>query len=265
MHFRRMSKISQTALAAGLICIGFSAPQSAWSQENSDNQNLTIEDLEGFINLPSSAQLRRESDEDLTNPRDVFSNEALRQEYLGNQPDYVYIPEGVDPMIIPWIRNQIVAGELMQDARDAFSRAQETGDVLAAQSIVRNLEEISTKYPDAPQIADAQSLVEEISNWILGMQPKDDGSDDNKGPEIVEPAPITPNLPLPSWVKDNTTGVIVDTENPEDSVVLVGDFILREGESLVDRYAGVSVKEIAAQQVIYEYNNREHAVIVESN
>lgn len=221
----------------------------------------TVFDLEQYINMPAGARLRRESEEDLNNPTAIFADPETRREFFGEAPPYVYIPQGVDPMIIPWIRNDIVASELLRDVQNAFNKAKGLDDIAAARSAAQKLEALITQYPETSSVEDAQKLNTEMRTWITTMT-----AEKPVGPEgPVENVPRPVNIDLPSWVVSNTRGVIVDNMNPNQSVVLVGDLILKPGDSLTGQFAAVSVKEVSNQTVIYEYLDIDHVVLVESN
>jgi len=73
----------------------------------------------------------------------------------------------------------------------------------------------------------------------------------------AEPEPVR----LPPWIGNNTVGVLLDIEDPSESLVLVQDFILRQGDP-VPRFPAVTVKEIRPRQVIYEMEETDFLVPV---
>lgn len=233
-------------------------------EESSISDTTTVIDLEALINLPASARLRREADENPDKPRSLFDSTEIRSAYLGITPRYVYIPRGVDPMIIPWIRERIVVGELLEDTQSEFDALRrETNPEIAlatARKVLRKTESIATDYPNTNRLPDVQKLSDEVRVFIDQLtKPVDNVVDDNteiKAPKVT--------VVLPIWVRENTRGIIYDRENIDNSVVLVGDFIVTEGQQ-IERYPTVTVKDIQDRRVIYEFQQTEHVVIVESN
>ncbi len=218
------------------------------------NIEATVSDLEALISLPPQARLGRESDEDLANPRNLFESKEAQEFLLGEHPKFIYIPEGTDPMIIPWVREQIVVAELLSDAEEAFKRAKDANNKTTAQEdALPKVARILESYPSAPNATQAKQLKVQIETFINTMEnPVTDGE--------KKPTPTT-FVKLPPWITTNTHGVVLDLENPADSVVLVGDYVLRPGES-VDRFPTVVVKEVRSQQVVFEYQDHEFLVIV---
>ncbi|MGF1572495.1 MAG: hypothetical protein ACFCU1_05430 [Sumerlaeia bacterium] len=229
-------------------------------------ESTTVIDLETLINLPSGARLRREADEDLRNPRSLFENDQARDEFLGKAPRFVYIPRGVDPMIIPWIRERIVVGELLDDVQEEFDtvRAEPTKDVAvaSARTLLRKTESIAAEYPTSNRIAEIQKISDEIRTHINMLTEVAVANTSDQ--QVTEIAPPSREVILPIWVRENTRGIISDREDDNGSLVLVGDFIIGKGET-VELYPGVRVKEIQDRRVIYTYQQTEHVVMVESN
>lgn len=229
--------------------------------DSSANVEATVADIESLISLPSSAQLGRESDEAMDKPVNLFESPEVMRTLLGNKPRYVYFPEGTDPMIIPWVRNQVVAAELLADAMQVFKRAQTDGNVKDAQRAADLFASIIERYKETPQVADAKKYLDEVNVWIsVQTMPTPPGGD--KGKEPVPPGGTL--ITLPPWVQSNTRGIIHDTENPEGSRVLVGNYILKAGDTL-ERFPAVSIKEIGQAQVVYSYSGKEFLVAVKSD
>lgn len=214
----------------------------------------TVPELEALIALPPMARLGRESDENLGKPRNLFESEEARRSLLGDNPRFIYVPEGTDPMIIPWVREAIVAGELLADAEKIFREAAPNGDRDAGKRALDKLVEIRTKYPQAVVAQAAATLEAQVTAFVSAQ------SDDPTTSRPINPI----RKDLPPWVPSNTTGILLDLEDPSQSIVLVGDYILRVGDAL-PRYTNVKVKEIRAQQVVYDYDGSEHLVQVKSN
>lgn len=219
-----------------------------------DEIGTTVEDIEALISLPPQARLGREADEDLNSPFNVFQSEADIELLLGPQPRYVYFPEGVDPMILPWVRDQIVVQERTEDARRLFNTARNQNDRNGAQRAADILAELQDKFPEvAGANPDITRLKQDIDRYVSQLDP-------NAPPP---PMPVAESEQLPRWVVSNTRGVMLDRDHPRDSYVLVGDFILQEGDA-VDLFPAVTVKEILPQKVVFELNGIEHIVPVQA-
>ncbi|MBX3730156.1 MAG: hypothetical protein KF858_13315 [Candidatus Sumerlaeia bacterium] len=223
-------------------------------QEYVDDIGTTVEDIESLIQLPPRARLTREADEDPTNPNAIFASREAREALLGQTPAFVYIPVGMDPMIIPWIREQIVVREKLEDAERLLQEARNTRNASPAQTALAVVRELQASYPDSERSADMGRLAQQIEEFLTS--PIDAPPDDFTGPG-VEPPP-----PLPEWIRRNTLGVVLDREYPAESVVLVGDFILRRGDR-IERFPTVVVKDILPQQVVFEYQGVEHGIQVQ--
>lgn len=218
--------------------------------------DLTVEEAEALLDTPDTARLGREADEDLQNPTNILAQEAVRRNFLGEDPAFVYFPRGIDPLIVPWVRNRIVAGELLGDATEMLRRAQEMNDKAMAQRALEVAEEILEKYSETDEATRARVVARDARAFIQRpIRPEGEQ-------QIAEPVlpPQQQENPFPRWVRDNTVGVIVDRDSPDQSRVLVGDFILRPGERIA-RFPTVRVKEVFAQKVIYEFEGDE--VVIE--
>lgn len=212
------------------------------------NVEASVEQLERLINLPQPARLGRESEERST-PSNVFVDPATRERLLGKNPRFVYFPEGPDPMIVTWLRDAILAQELLDDARLARTNQ----DLKGAEA---KLAELIERFPATEAARQAQRELAEIRREIQsqiasgsqsGTKPKDDAP---------KPPVVTQQL-LPPWVVQNTNGVML-TKIPS---VLVGDHILTVGQS-VPRFAGVKVKRIEESRVVYEFQGQEFPIEV---
>jgi len=255
------------ALSAGLLVAGAARAQDGEatggapaldSEASYVDDGSAVEDsvpeLEALIALPPMARLGREADEDLGKPRNLFESAEARRSLLGDNPRFIYVPEGTDPMIIPWIREAIVASELYADAEKIYKEAQPQGDKEGAKRALEKLVEIQAKYSDSAVAQAAATLKAQVQTFI----------DATAGGPTGPTGPTKAATVLPPWVLTNTNGILLDLEDPSQSIVLVGDYILRTGDAL-PRYASVKVKEIRAQQVVYDYEGTEHLVQVKSN
>lgn len=240
------------------------------TEEELEEIGTTVQDIERMIQLPPPAQLGQEADEDLENPRSIFRDKAVREALLGPEPDHVYIPSGIDPMIIPWVRERIVVEEKLKEARDLFDKAQKqitsrdkTEEMhreaqRTAERAQTILEELQENYPEATQANQVEQLSRSVQQ-VLAMKYTDEGTfDPTRAPEIEERV-----VELPPWVIENTDGILLDRDDPRESLVLLDDQLLRPGDRL-KRYSAITVKEVLPQQVIYDYQGSEFIVKVDA-
>ena len=230
--------------------------QQASGEESQSGEQIvaTLEDIERLISLPPRTEMGREADEDLQDPRNLFESEATQTALLGDTPDFVYFPEGVDPMIIPWVREQIVVDEKLGDARELVDRARRDRDKDAAQRALEIVQELEENYPEAA----SRNNIREVRRAAENIMAQDFSS----GPVTRQPTVAPePEVELPPWIKLNTRGVLLDRDNPSESLALVGNFIVKAGEP-IERFPAVTVKEILPQQVIYEYQGVDFLVQV---
>lgn len=204
----------------------------------------SVSELQRLLNLPATGQLR-EYQEDPANPRSIFTSESDIQRIFGDRPRFIYFPEGVDPMIIPWVRARIASEEMWQEA----SLARANRDFDKAISLLRELRE---RFPATEAGGRAPAEInrvlrerEEANRPVVAEQP-----DLPTAPEAVDPV-------LPDWVRNNTSGVMLGA-TPR---VIVGNDFLTEGDP-VPRYASVRVKSIRDSEVVYVYQDREFTVEV---
>lgn len=218
----------------------------------------TVQDIENLIQLPPTARLKREADEDPLNPDSIFSSPEMREALLGSKPKFVYIPVGVDPMIIPWVREQIVVKEKLADAKRLLEQARNSRSKEPAESALGVLAELQDMYPNTESGPDIAKLRTDIESYIANPPHEQAGTDD----PLQAPDAQRAEVRLPEWIRRNTQGILLDRENPGESIVLVGDFLLRRGDR-IERFPTVVLKDILPQQVIYEYQDREFQVPVQ--
>lgn len=229
-------------------------PAPAAAAGGGENIEATVSQLEELIALPPTARLGRESDENLDKPRNLFETDEVRKSLLGPKPRYIYIPDGQDPMIIPWVREAIVAGEMLTDAGNLFKDAQAKKDKAIAQQALDKLKEVQKRYPTSPDATKAKAMEAEVTKYINQQNP--DPSNPGQQP------PLPPIETLPAWITNNTLGVILDKEQPGESVVLVGDYIIRPGEA-VPKFPSVTVQEVQPALVIYDFGGKQWPIKVE--
>lgn len=209
-----------------------------------ENVELTVGELEQLLNLPSAATLR-EIDIDPSQPSNLFTQERIAQIFQG-QPDFVYLPKGQDPMIIPWVRMRVMAQELWQDATIAVANR----DYQQALEILRRIREQTPNTEEAEKAPQEMARVERLMREAADGVAQPDPRDTAQAPEIRQ-------AELPEWIVQNTTGVMMG----DRPVVIVGNDFLRVGD-VVPRYAAVRVKSVSESEVVYVYQNKEFNVEV---
>jgi hypothetical protein len=149
-----------------------------------------------------------------------------------------------------------VASELLADATALLSRAQNAQDPALATQAMEMAQEIVDKYPDTQEVGGARELTNQARNLVIQLT---SGGDERP----LMPVAQGQDVSLPPWVPNNTTGVLIDRENPRNSLVLLGDDILKVGDK-VRRFPTVTIKQVLPEQVIYDYQGREFLVAVKS-
>lgn len=222
------------------------APEEEAPAPEATEGSVPLDRIAELIALPPGAQLGREADENLENPgRGVFGDESVAKQILGEKPRFIYYPKGADPMIIPWVRDAIVAAEKFADAEKAIA----AGQLETARDL---LKEIATKFPDTAEAKKAPDLVAQLDRRIQDINNPPEG-----GVTTIA-RPDDTGAELPKDVRERTNGVVFSA-NPR---VLVFDFILAEGDR-VPRYPGIRVKKITESEVIYEFQGKDFPVPVD--
>lgn len=225
------------------------------------SDDMSVEDLERLIQLPESIRLGREADERLDQPRSLFQDERVRAEILGEAPRVIYIPVGLDPMIIPWVRNEIVARELLEDAQRIFQQARAERDPVRARQAREILENIGARYADTPPAVEAERILAQVRAEIDMINEEIRVAELPPEERDAIPVPVEPVqvVELPSWIQQNTRGSLYNAQSPQDSILLIGDFILRPDEP-VPPFPAVTVKEIHPAQVVFTFSGRDFMV-----
>lgn len=225
------------------------------------SDDMSVEDLERLIQLPESIRLGREADERLDQPRSLFQDERVRAEILGEAPRVIYIPVGLDPMIIPWVRNEIVARELLEDAQRIFQQARAERDPVRARQAREILENIGARYADTPPAVEAERILAQVRAEIDMINEEIRRAELPPEERDAIPVPVEPVqvVELPSWIQQNTRGSLYNAQSPQDSILLIGDFILRPDEP-VPPFPAVTVKEILPAQVVFTFSGRDFMV-----
>lgn len=198
--------------------------------------------IEALATAPKAEDLGKESEEPET-PKTLFKTDEDVRKLLGEEPKFVYNPGDLpDPMIIPWVRREVIVRELLDMAQKGIKEGR-------LEEAKKYLEEILREYPGSRHIKEARASLEKVQKMLA----------EGYGPEGVR----APQVLLPAWIASHTSGVIVDKQNPTKSVVLIGDSILKAGDH-VPNYDEVVVGQISEKQVIYQYQGRKFPVVVEA-
>lgn len=209
---------------------------------DADATDVSVSELQQLVNLPSAVTIK-EYQENLQSPPVLFGSQEEAIRLFKVKPPFIYFPEGVDPMIIPWVRERIVAQELFEEATVATANR----DFDKSLDILKTLRE---KYPNT---SEGQKAQEEAARVIALKE-----SQGQPPGAVVDLKPPTQEGPLlPDWIGKNTSAILL-TSSP---VVLVGNDFLREGDP-VPRYSGVLVKTISASEVVFSYQNKEFTIEV---
>jgi len=205
----------------------------------------TVEQLEQLINAPREARLGREVDEPVQAPS-LFGDPVTVQRLLGEDPRYVYIPAGEDPMIVPWVRDRVKAAELLTEAQQLYAEGKLQDALVKAKIILE-------QFPRTDSVGKALDLKNRIEAELRRARPV---------PSDEKQIPVQEQRILPPWIHENTRGVVFDVGNPDSSSVLLGDFILNLGDP-IPSYPGIKVAKIEKSMVTYDYQGEMFQVMVE--
>lgn len=208
----------------------------------------TVEQLEQLINAPEEARLGREVDES-DQPFTLFGDRKRIEELLGDNPRYVYVPSGTDPMIVPWVRNRVMAAELLSEAREFFMAGR-------LQDALDKLNMILERFGDSDSVEKTRELKMTIEKRIA------EGNATKPDPNLIPPGPTPRDLPV--WISENTRGIVFDVDDAKKSSVLIGEYILHPGES-IPSYPGIKVVAIDRSRVTLDYQGQVFQLQVEGN
>lgn len=211
------------------------------------NVEVTTAELTQLLGLPPSADLR-EYQIDLNNPTNLFANNENIERIFGTSPRFIYLPEGTDPMIIPWVRRRIIAEQMLEDATIAAANR----DYELALQLLNRIRE------EAPNTEPAEKAPAEIAR--IERLRRQGAGEATPTPTVDRTGPSEEEVTLPQWVADNTTGILLGTS----PVVVVGNDFLRTGEP-VPRFPNVRVKTITQSEVVYTYRDKEFNVEVDGS
>ncbi len=212
----------------------------------------TVEELERLINAPAEARLGREVDEP-DQPFALFQDKDRVDELLGKDPRYVYIPAGSDPMIVPWVRNRVMAEELVAEAKELMAGGKYDEALGKVKTVLERFSDAETEA-----VGEARRMRERLDTLI---------AERNEVAEVGEislEVPAGPQPVLPAWIPENTKGIIFDVKDPDQSTVLIGEYILKVGDS-IPSYPGITVYEIKKGMVTLDYQGTKFRLLVEGN
>lgn len=201
-------------------------------------------------------QLGKESDEPAVIAGVLNTPEG--KSILQANPPFIYVPSGADPLIIPWVRDQVIFQEKLDEASKLLAEGKATRKVDVLKKALETIATVPTP-PDQQSTTALATLRNDIGKEIRTLETVASTGDTTT---VTAPTPVVVTLPEP--VRATTNGVIVDRENPNESMVVVGDYMLRPGQT-VPRFPAVRVKSISKQSVIYEFRGKEFVVNVRSD
>ena len=176
----------------------------------------------------------------------IFEDLDVRQ-LLGETPRFVYLAkERPDPMVLPWVRKEIIFKELQAEGNRlvaALGTATDDGAFKAARSVFEKMKALD--IPEYALLADSKlaeiQKLERQRNLILNP---------DADPNTIQPP--APDPVLEPWVVENTKGIL---HMPEGSMAVVGDDMLSEGEKL-PLYPNHMVYRIEADTVVFRVDGK---------
>jgi len=168
-------------------------------------------------------------------PKVLFKTEESIKKFLGKSPVFVYDPKNLrDPMIVPWIRDEVLAQEIISEANQLLKENK-------LKEAKLKVDEVFEKYPKTVQVKEAHELFIKIEQMI-----KDPTT--WEGPDVAK---------LPDWIKNETKGALID-KNEAESLALIGSHILKKGEIVPN--SDVIIKSIKKDCIIYLHRGKEFKV-----
>jgi hypothetical protein len=210
--------------------------------------------VEGFLPIDSGPVPTREVDEGAA--LNIFADPAVAKKLLFGRKVFVYDPKGrPDPMVVPWIRTEIIGTELINQALAYIKQAEASTDLETKRTrymeAQKELDQVVKADPTSVMGKNAQDLIEKVRKIIPPPEK----------PGTVTPTP-TPRIEFPPWVRANTKGIVIDRSPKQENRVLVGDDMLKVG-STVPKFPGVKIIEINRDSVVYEFESARITVNVE--
>jgi len=192
----------------------------------------------GTVSLPTA---NKEIGE-LATPRALLKDSPKLQRMLGDNPPFVYDPaDRPDPMLIPWTRARVMFKELDQIAQQAIA---EKNWPMAEMAYRRMLTLESDEYRQ---------------KGTLGLQQLEDLVAQDQDTRLPGSG-RSREARLPPWIAANTNGVIVDGDQ---SMCLVGSFILKVGDIVPRQPVDVTVVKIEPAAVHYKVLDKTFVVKVQ--
>lgn len=188
-----------------------------------------------------------ETSKTMTNPllsaRDVFGG-------TDKPLDFVYNPKGKpDPMLVPWTRLRVMLEEYIRIAEEAVKANQVER---AQRAYIAGLQLINaTVDPWGPGSKTLDEFREKI---LTGMQTVKVSA---AAMGALAPGGFNAVAELPSWVKDNLTGVVF---SPTDPVCLIGPYTLHEGQEVPNQSMEVIVQKIDFDKVTFKVLDQTYVV-----
>lgn len=192
-----------------------------------------------------------ESDERHQNLSTVAISDSAVKRILGNNPAILYrvIDDDplVDPMIIPWVRNAVILRETLDEA-NAF----------LAEGLVSQACEIWTllanRFPDSDEGKIAKESLAKIQQLRSAaeakqaMDPKTTGTT-----SLLDFAATEEAVELDRNIKLNL--VVEDIEHPQNSYVMIGEKLYRNGDEIAGFYPKHIIKRVWDDTVEIEVTN----------
>jgi len=209
----------------------------------------------GLLPVESEATPRFESEEGPA--LNIFSDPALAQKILFGRKPFVYNTKNrPDPMIVPWVRAEIIGNERMERAQTYLKEASGVSDRETKRTrylqALDELDQVLKADPTSALGRNAQTLAEKIRAEMDKLPPP--GTPDK---------PVATKPPeLPQWVSANTRAIVYDRSPQHNHMVLVGDDMLRINR-IVPKFPDVKVVEINRDSVVYEYLKMRFTIKVE--
>jgi len=218
--------------------------------------SATVESIiGGFLPVESGQAPLREMDE--TPALNIFADPTIVKRILYGRKPFRYNAKGrPDPMIIPWVRVEVLSTEHIAQARQYLKEAETLTDPEARKKrymlAIEELDRVIQMNPTSKYGKEARALRNQVRALITKIPPPG-----------ATPTPVKTKPPeLPPWVVANTKAIIYDQSPKHNHLVLVGDSVLRLGDT-VPKYPGVKLVEINRDSVVYEFKGIRIPVIVE--
>ena len=160
---------------------------------------------------------------------------------IGDKPRFIYNAEGrPDPMVFPPIRNAAIYSELSIQA-EALEKENKLTEALVLYDRILSLNDRRFTPPIREKVAQLHAAL---------------GNERAAAEVQLASANIAPELP--EWVRENTSGVLLDSNQ---SMCLVGDFLLKAGDA-IPTYPNVKVTSIEREKVVFEVSETKFDVDV---